>query len=319
MSEKPLVSFIVFAYKQERFIREAVRSALAQTYEPLEILLSDDCSPDRTFEIMKEEAEAYRGPHKVILNRNPENAGLAAHVNRGFELTHGEFVVVQAGDDRSLPNRTERLAAAWDEEPAVDCVFSDCCVIDADGNDTGRRRFGEDKLEYSQTLEQVARTGSCWVAGCTAGYSRSIMSRFGPLGSAVVFEDNVLPFRAILGRGIRYLDEVFVQYRVHETNVFQGTPRDVGGAMSREQLRYWAADRAAVVEDWLRALKITEWADSPCKDRLDVLAWERRFDAESYLVSRLGSLRLAAQALRAGLSARKVGGLIKRHFFRITR
>ena len=48
---KPLLTFAVGAYNQERFIREAVESAFAQTYSPLEIVLSDDCSRDRTFEI----------------------------------------------------------------------------------------------------------------------------------------------------------------------------------------------------------------------------------------------------------------------------
>ena len=53
----PLVTFALFAYNQEAFIREAVASALSQTYEPLEIILSDDCSTDRTFAIMQELAD----------------------------------------------------------------------------------------------------------------------------------------------------------------------------------------------------------------------------------------------------------------------
>ena len=44
---RPLVTFYVIAYNQSRFVREAVESALAQTYSPLEILLSDDCSHGR--------------------------------------------------------------------------------------------------------------------------------------------------------------------------------------------------------------------------------------------------------------------------------
>lgn len=51
--EKPLISYVVTAYNIERFVREAVECAFAQTYSPLEIVLSDDCSSDRTFEIMK--------------------------------------------------------------------------------------------------------------------------------------------------------------------------------------------------------------------------------------------------------------------------
>ncbi len=68
--ERPLVTFYVITYNQARFVREAVESALAQTYSPIEILLSDDCSTDGTFEIIQETVKGYSGPHTVILNRN---------------------------------------------------------------------------------------------------------------------------------------------------------------------------------------------------------------------------------------------------------
>ena len=45
-SDRPLVTFALFAYNQEKYIREAVEGAFAQTYAPLEIILSDDCSTD---------------------------------------------------------------------------------------------------------------------------------------------------------------------------------------------------------------------------------------------------------------------------------
>lgn len=54
--DRPLVTFALIAYDQERFIREAVEGAFSQTYSPLEIILSDDCSSDRTFEIIKDVA-----------------------------------------------------------------------------------------------------------------------------------------------------------------------------------------------------------------------------------------------------------------------
>src|SRR4051812_34720579 len=84
-SGRPLVTFALFAYNHERFIRKAVDGALAQTYQPLEIIISDDCSTDRTFEIAQGMASAYNGAHKVVVNRNPKNLGadgFGLHVNR---------------------------------------------------------------------------------------------------------------------------------------------------------------------------------------------------------------------------------------------
>ena len=109
----PLVSFVIIAWRQEPFIRAAVEGAFQQTYSPLEIILSDDCSPDGTFDIMREMAESYRGPHQVRLNHNERNLGLGGHVNRCMELVRGELVVVAAGDDISVPRRTETLVKAW--------------------------------------------------------------------------------------------------------------------------------------------------------------------------------------------------------------
>jgi hypothetical protein len=50
-TDQPLVTFALFAYNQEKYIREAVEGAFAQTYEPIEVILSEDYSTDRTFEI----------------------------------------------------------------------------------------------------------------------------------------------------------------------------------------------------------------------------------------------------------------------------
>ena len=84
---QPLITFAVISYKEEKYIREAVEAAFAQTYQPLEIILSNDCSGDRTFDIMREMAARYPGPHIVVLNRNEKNLGTGAHINRIMELS----------------------------------------------------------------------------------------------------------------------------------------------------------------------------------------------------------------------------------------
>ena len=55
--KKPLVTVALFAYNSEELVGDAVESLLAQTYSPLEIILSDDCSTDGTFEVMRRLAE----------------------------------------------------------------------------------------------------------------------------------------------------------------------------------------------------------------------------------------------------------------------
>ena len=85
----PLVTFALFAYNQEKYIREAVEAALAQDYPNLEIIFSDDCSPNSTFDVMRESTKNYSGCHQVKLNRNPVNLGLGSHVNRVVAQSKG--------------------------------------------------------------------------------------------------------------------------------------------------------------------------------------------------------------------------------------
>ena len=68
--ERPLVTLALFAYNQEDYVDEAIMAAFAQTYQPLEIILSDDYSSDRTFEVMQEMAREYQGPHEVFVQCN---------------------------------------------------------------------------------------------------------------------------------------------------------------------------------------------------------------------------------------------------------
>src|SRR5579872_6014823 len=93
---RPLVTFALFAYNQEAFIREALEAALAQTYEPLEIIVSDDSSTDRTFEIIQEIVGQYHGPHEVHIRRPEANAGLTAGISQVCGLAKGNFIVVAA-------------------------------------------------------------------------------------------------------------------------------------------------------------------------------------------------------------------------------
>ncbi len=112
-NEKPLVTFALFAYNQEQFVREAVEGAFAQTYGPLEIILSDDCSTDRTFQIMQEIAASYRGLHRVIVRRTETNRGTLQHVAEVAELAQGELLILAAADDVSKENRVDALVSAW--------------------------------------------------------------------------------------------------------------------------------------------------------------------------------------------------------------
>jgi glycosyltransferase involved in cell wall biosynthesis len=316
MSERPLVSFIVIAYKQERFIRNTVRGALAQTYQPLEIILSDDGSPDQTFDIIREETQAYRGPHRVVLNRNEPNRGLAGNVNRAWELSRGEMVVLQGGDDISAPERTEMLVRAWQEPNPVDCVFSDFGVIDASGRILLPSQLGPHGPAYAADLAGFVRFRRAWVSGCTAAYSADLNRRYGPLPSHLLCEDAVLAFRALLGRGVRYVSVPLVQHRVHDANVYSGKGLESGQASAPERMR-WNANSVCVAREWMRCFEMSGQTHEGCRRALAEIERRRRYEERAFKASRWQVPGLALRALAGGLSLRHTLGLLKRNFLRL--
>jgi len=208
VNEKPLVTFALFAYNQEKYIREAVEGALAQTYSPLQIILSDDCSSDRTFEIIQEMVAEYAGPHEILLNRNEPNLGLAGHINYVMSLAKGELIVVAAGDDISYANRTSNLFNFYIEKNKPNLVFSDCLEVNMDGT----AWLGKSIDQKEQTINEFYLNPKVW--GATCAFSKELIILFPKLSNAVTNEDLVFPVRAyILGTPPKFLDEKLVTYR----------------------------------------------------------------------------------------------------------
>ncbi len=193
---------MVCGYNQEDFIWEAVKAAFAQTYSPLQIILSDDCSNDRTFDIMRELAESYQGPHQVVLNRNTTNLGIAGHFNRMVQLARGQLLIGAAGDDISFPNRVETTYEAWEKtDRRAMGIQSGYITINEKGTVLGEpaacpaaetSNFREEK----PSLEGYVRTLKPGILGAAFAFNASTFSTFGPLSSDLIHEDSVIGLRA---------------------------------------------------------------------------------------------------------------------------
>ncbi|MCK5600704.1 glycosyltransferase [Candidatus Pacearchaeota archaeon] len=317
-AERPLVSFVLLAYKQEQFIREAVRSVLEQTYEPLEIIFSDDCSPDLTFDIIKEEANSYRGSHKIILNRNEKNLGIAGNLNRALELTSGQFIVGQAGDDISLPNRTRELInRLQDKDFPVDLVCSYFAEIDVNGELTG---FIKRNVVFVPNLKQNAHRWKCGATGACVAYSRKLYDKYGPIDNGVISEDWVFSFRAWLESGIAVIEEPLVHHRTHDNSISvqNRTITSERNATARRLRRKAAAENIfAISKEWLRAWQIHGVVDN-CRiekqlfRRLKV----RELQLRAYDSNPIKALKMAFQVLIYGGGISRAAQVIVRHVLR---
>jgi|GEM_PF-809665 len=211
-SKKPLVSLCLFAYNHERWIRQAVEGALAQTYSPLEILFSDDGSSDKTFAIMEELSKQYVGPHKILLNRNEHNAGILPHFNKLVSLATGDLLVCAAGDDISVPERVATLVNAWvkhDMKPLVIC--SGVAFLKSENQKCGiwkPNQCGTETISRSEFL----RTTPCF--GASAAYASRLFNLYPAPSDRALSEDNLYFARAYLAGDILWLQDVLVHYRL---------------------------------------------------------------------------------------------------------
>jgi len=215
--KNPLVTLALFSYNQEPFIEEAIEGALSQTYSPLEIILSDDCSSDATFEIMCSMAANYDGPHRVVTNRNSTNLGIAGHINYVMEISEGELIVGAAGDDISLPERTATLASVWEKHGRpLASLYSSYEVVDDSGALIGLEKF-ESEHQKNDSLNRI--DGKQLVVGPSHAWSRILFERFGDIEFDAVNEDVVIQFRASLLGGIIVVPETLIKYRLHGKNI----------------------------------------------------------------------------------------------------
>lgn len=201
------------AYNQENFIREAVEAAFSQTYSPLEIILSDDRSMDSTFSIMKEMAASYRGPHKVLLNRNERNLGVAAHCDKIYSIASGDFIVGAAGDDISMPTRTSEIVAKFHSNPAIASVMSDVLVFGDREGYYAKRPLGR----HSSLLETILLLETSF--GASAAYDLRILKKFPPLRPRVQCEDGPAMFRCALFGENHFISKPLVKYRVNQASI----------------------------------------------------------------------------------------------------
>jgi glycosyltransferase involved in cell wall biosynthesis len=213
-----LVTFALFSFNQENFIQEAVESALAQTYDSLEIIISDDCSSDKTFEIIQEIVAGYTGLHNVIINKNMKNMGISKHIRYIDEIAKGEIIIHAAGDDISYPDRSSKLVQAFlNEKKQPSLLMSNAHIIDESGDIVG---ILSKPLEIIRELNADPMDISFAVGACTFAISKELVDAFAPPLDGIYGEDRLLMFRAKLLNGTLYIPDILVKYRISRYGVW---------------------------------------------------------------------------------------------------
>jgi glycosyltransferase involved in cell wall biosynthesis len=216
-----VVSVIIPCYNQAHFLSEAIESALAQTYRPLEIVVVDDGATDSTFEV----ATAYAEARCV---RQP-NQGLAAARNAGLRASRGEYVVFLDADDRLLAGALHAGAAVLDAHPDAAFTAGRHRRIAADGSPLPV--LHRPRIERDHYVSLVHR---CWIAmPAVVMHRRSVLEAVGAFDTTLACaEDYDLYLR--LARRFPIVDHYaeVAEYRQHPGTISRNAERMLSATLA---------------------------------------------------------------------------------------
>ncbi len=259
---RPLVSIVMATYNGIKYIPEQLDSLLAQTYARIEIIVTDDASTDDTPALLQTYADKHANI-RLLLNR--ENIGYVKNFEKGMLAAAGDLIAPSDQDDIWKSEKIERMVAAMGDEEIIYCNSE---LIDQNNALLGKK-LSEIKLfaNFNNCLNYTVGNSA---PGHAMLIRKKVVLDSVPLPTMVP-HDYWLGFVATFTTGLVFLDEIYVQYRQHENNVFGvSQPKDESGrkkkrkkkskqlkrAYARERMRLMYEKCPATLVEQKKALEI---------------------------------------------------------------
>jgi len=205
----PKISVLMPVYNGEKYLKEAIRSILAQTFSDFEFLIINDGSTDNSVKII----ESFDDP-RIRLIHNPENIGLAETCNRGLELASGEYIARMDCDDISLPERFFRQIAFMEANPEISISGTWAKIVGENEGHILKRPCEPSEAEASLLFN------TCFI------HPTVIMRRKAIIGSGIRYKKEFDPgddyvFWTEMSETAKFanLPEVLLFYRMHPKNI----------------------------------------------------------------------------------------------------
>jgi len=218
MTNKPLVSIVIPLYNGSNYVEQAIKSALAQTYENIEIIVVNDGSTDEG--AGKTVCDQYADK---IVYLEKENGGCASALNYGIAKAKGEFISWLSHDDLYYPEKVEKQVAIYEKYglSTENTVISNVGVlIDSDGKEIPHPRRKDKGLYSSKQAFEYFLFKSC-PNGCGLLIPKCIFDKNGHFDESLrfVLDWNLWVKLALLGVDFYFDDEELVCNRVHGMQV----------------------------------------------------------------------------------------------------
>lgn len=216
---KEQIDVLLATYNGEKYLKEQLDSILNQTYQNIQLIISDDCSKDNTRKILKEYEQK---DSRVKVYYQNENLGCIKNFEFLLKKVENEVYMLSDQDDIWMPEKIEKTYEHLEKEK-VDLVFCDLEVVDSKLQ-TIHPSFN-DFMKLSRKIEKYIHTDkinylyNC-VTGCTLMARKKWIDKILPLPtkSKYVLHDHWIGLIISLEGKLAYLPEKYIQYRQHENN-----------------------------------------------------------------------------------------------------
>jgi glycosyltransferase involved in cell wall biosynthesis len=213
---QPDISVVMATYNGEQYLRAQLNSILSQTIPPKEIIVVDDASSDTTVEIVKSYAA---NDNRFRLFINEQNIGYIRSFEKGMLAADATLIALSDQDDIWMSHKLETLVTQMGSSIAV---YSDSILVDATGATIGKKMSDiKNQLTYNNCLMY---TIGAWAPGHAMLFRKELVEKCKPFPT-IVTHDFWLGFIASCNGGIKYVNEVLVQYRQHTANAIGANTR----------------------------------------------------------------------------------------------
>jgi glycosyltransferase involved in cell wall biosynthesis len=220
----PLVSVLMTAYNAERYVGQAIKSIIKQTYDTWELVIVDDGSTDKTLDVVKKYAKADK---RIRVFQSEKNSGPSHASNLGLSKVKGNLVARMDADDISHPLRLEKQVAYFERYPETVVLGGTCTLIDGNGNYLGMKTF---PIGHVPIYQALYRMNPIQHPACMINLSLLPNNKLVYHNGSMLAHDLEMLFEVAQYGQLANMEDVLLYYRQHSASLSLKNPKETFAA-----------------------------------------------------------------------------------------